>query len=172
MAVVLVMVVTVVIFFHVLIRSLIYLIAQFNFIWLLLQASYLAWARRHRDDKAAWSRWPQRWSRRPPATLWDNEQWAEHKNGLEERRSKLLETCTKTCRKLLLLQAALSLCGAQCQSQSAGRAQIMAAAQPLWLQRCAKSRQRGEGCHLVKAGGSRNILLQVLRSWRKPWLLT
>lgn len=87
--------------------------------------------------------------------------------------SKLPETCTKICRKLLLLHVALVPLGAQRESRTSW-AWMVAAAQPLQLRRGANSRQPGESCHFGKSGASWNVLLgiHVLRGRRKPWLLT
>lgn len=100
-------------------------------------------------------------------------------NGLSARMAwkkdapNCLEACAKICRKLLLLQTALSPAWCQCESESTSRAQLAAAAQLLWLWRGANSRQQGKGCHFGKVGTSRSVLLgiHVLRVWRKPWFL-
>jgi len=149
--------------------------------WLLPQASHLPRVSKCRDSDraAAWRRrWPQRCSHHPPAALQrdktEDGQWAEHKNVLEEGCSKLSETCTKICRKLLLLQVALN--AAWCPAWVTELEQGLdggSSAGSVAVGGCKQQAARG-GLSFWEAGASRSVLLgiHVLKGWRKPWLLT
>lgn len=93
-------------------RSPICLIAWSNFCWLLLQAFPPPSEKMQRGQLRSCMEEQAATEVMLPSLTCSLETqsstWAEHKNSLQEGCSELSETCPKICRKLLLLQAALT----------------------------------------------------------------